>query len=50
MAGKTSVDRNSEWMYTFTNDRRDSAPECPALNNLEGWVSGAFFVLYGATR
>jgi hypothetical protein len=47
MGGKTSVDRKSGEMYTFNSDKNYSAPECPALNNLEGWVSGAFFVSGG---
>ena len=43
------IDRKSEGMYTFTVDHSDSAPECPALNNLEGWDSGAFFVPCGVS-
>lgn len=41
------IDRKSKGMYIFSNDHGDSAPECPALNNLEGRASEAFFVPYG---
>jgi hypothetical protein len=44
------IDRKSEGMYTFTVDSSDSAPECPTLNYLEGWASGAFFVPCGAAK